>query len=340
MLPPASRGNYNPKAVRSWRASLAALALALLGPSSEPADDRPKQNPTPTPPVFAVRSDVVNLTVTVLDKEGNLVLDLEAQDFQVYEDGRPQRVEIFGRAQDGGHPFDPRTNEALVLDLGLLMDTSESMLKELRLSQQSAIRFLEAVPRARDLVTVFFDSDIQVSRYDSEQQQGLIDRIHALKGGGWTALYDAIAVYLSRAEDSGGGRRVLVLFTDGEDSRSVTTLGEVLKMVRSSPVTVYAIAFSQGLTQSRRLPAKAFLQGLAEMTGGEVFSPTSFRDLPAIYDKILQQLSAQYVIGYVSDNPKQDGKLRHLKVEVSERDLSVRHREGYLATEDKADRSR
>ena len=326
--------------MRSWRASLAALALALLGPSGEPADDRPKQNPTPTPPVFAARAEVVNLTVTVLDKEGNLVLDLEAQDFQVYEDGRPQRVEIFGRAQDGGHPFDPRTNEALVLDLGLLMDTSESMLKELRLSQQSAIRFLEAVPRARDLVTVFFDSDIQVSRYDGEQQQGLIDRIQALKGGGWTALYDAIAVYLSRAEDSGGGRRVLVLFTDGEDSRSVTTLGEVLKMVRSSAVTVYAIAFSQGLTQSRRLPAKAFLQGLAEMTGGEVFSPTSFRDLPAIYDKILQQLSAQYVIGYVSDNPKQDGKLRHLKVEVSERDLSVRHREGYLATEDKADRTR
>jgi Ca-activated chloride channel family protein len=326
--------------VRSWRASLVAIALALLGPRSAPADDRPKQNPTPTPPVFAARSDVVNLTVTVLDKEGNLVLDLEAQDFQVYEDGRPQRVEIFGRAQDGGHPFDPRTNEALVLDLGLLMDTSESMLKELKLSQQSAIRFLEAVPRARDLVTVFFDSDIQVSRYDGEQQQGLIDRIQALKGGGWTALYDAIAVYLSRAEDSGGGRRVLVLFTDGEDSRSVTTLGEVLKMVRSSPVTVYAIAFSQGLTQSRRLPAKAFLQGLAGMTGGEVFSPTSFRDLPAIYDKILQQLSAQYVIGYVSDNPKQDGKLRHLKVEVSERELSVRHREGYVATEDKADRSR
>lgn len=320
-----------PSAVR-----LAALLLAL--PCA--ADDRPKPNPTQTPPVFSTQSEVVNLTVTVLGKDGNIVTDLEAQDFQVYEDGRPQRIDLFGRAQAGGLPLDPRTNQALVLDLGLLMDTSESMLKELKLSQQAAIRFLEAVPRARDLVTIFFDQDIQLSRYDSEQQQGLADRIQSIKGGGWTALYDAIAVYLSRAEDSGGGRKVLVLFTDGEDSRSATTLSEVLKMVRSSPVTVYAIAFSQGLTQSRRLPAKAFLQGLAEMTGGEVFSPSSFRDLPAIYDKILQQLSAQYVIGYVSDNPKRDAKFRRLKVELSEPELRVRHREGYLVSEPKAARPR
>lgn len=319
---------------------LAAPLLALACARAAAADDPPKPDPTQKPPVFSAQSEVVNLTVTVLDKEGNLVTDLEAQDFQVYEDGRPQRIDLFGRAQSGGLPLDPRTNETLVLDLGLLMDTSESMLKELKLSQQAAIRFLEAVPRARDLVTIFFDQDIQLSRYDSEQQQGLVDRIQALKGGGWTALYDAITVYLSRCEDSGSGRKVLVLFTDGEDSRSVTTLSEVLKMVRGSPVTVYAIAFSQGLTQSRRLPAKAFLQGLAEMTGGEVFTPSSFRDLPAIYDKILQQLSAQYVIGYVSDNLKRDAKFRRLKVEVSESELRVRHREGYLASEPKAARVR
>lgn len=312
----------------------APLALcASLAP--RPAQQPPQPVPS-APPVFAVETELVNLTLTVLDKAGNLVTDLEAQDFQVFEDGRPQRIEMFGRAQDGGLPLDPRTNRALVLDLGLLMDTSESMVKELKLSQQAAIRFLQAVPRARDLVTVFFDQDIQVSRYDSEQQQGLVDRIQSLKGGGWTALYDAIAVYLSRLEDSGPGRKVLVLFTDGEDSRSATTLGEVLKLVRASPVTVYAISFSQGLTRSRQLPAQAFLRGIVEMTGGEVFQPTSGRDLPGIYDKILQQLSAQYVIGYQSDNPKRDGRFRRLKVEAAEPALRVRHREGYVAGDDKA----
>lgn len=318
----------------SRRIVAASLVAASVLASGTSGDDRPRPAPTPKPPVFAVDTEIVNITVTVLAKDGTPVTDLEAQDFQIFEDGRPQRVEIFGRAQDGGIPLDPRTNQALVLDLGLLMDTSESMLKELKLSQQAALRFLEAVPRARDLVTIFFDQDIQVSRYGSEDQQGLAERIQGLKGGGWTALYDAIAVYLSRAGDSGGGRKVLVLFTDGEDSRSTTTLGEVQKLVRGSPATIYAISFHEGLTRSRQLPAQAFLRGLAEMTGGEVFAPRSFRDLPAIYDKILRQLSAQYVIGYVSDNKKRDSRYRKLKVEVSDPGLEVRHREGYAAAQE------
>jgi Ca-activated chloride channel family protein len=310
-------------------------ALILLATLPGAADDRPKPDPTQKPPVFATQSEVVNITVTVLDKAGNLVTDLEAQDFQIFEDGRAQKIELFGRAQDGGLPLDPRTNEALVLDLGVLMDTSESMLKELKLSQEAVVRFLDAVPRARDLVTIFFDQDIQLSRYDGEQQQGLVERIQARKGGGWTALYDAVAVYLSRAEDSGPGRKVLVLFTDGDDSRSVTTLSEVNKLVRGSPAIIYSIAFSQSLPQTKRLSAKAVLQNFAQMTGGEVFTPSSSRDLGAIYDKILKQLSAQYVIGYISDNGKRDGRYRRLKVELSEPTLQVRHREGYLAGDPK-----
>ena len=82
-------------------------------------------------------------------------------------------------------------------------------------------------------ITIFFDHEIRLSRYDSENQQGLFDRIHAAKGGGDTALYDAIAVYLSRVEGA-SGRKVLVLFTDGEDSRSELTLPEVMRLLRSS----------------------------------------------------------------------------------------------------------
>src|SRR5262245_28224372 len=243
--------------MQRWGVGVAVLLSAGICAAQAPAGDGPKAQATAKQPVFAIESEIVNMTVTVLDKEGKLVTNLEAQDFQVFEDGRPQRIEVFGRAQDGGIPLDPRTNQRLVLDLGLLMDTSESMLKELKFSQEAVIRFLEAVPRARDLVTIFFDQDIQVSRYNSENQQGLFERIEAQKGGGWTALYDAIAVYLSRCEDSGPGRKVLVLFTDGEDSRSQTSLNEVLKMVRASSVTIYSIAFSQGLTQAKRIPAKA-----------------------------------------------------------------------------------
>jgi Ca-activated chloride channel homolog len=286
---------------------------------------RPRPAPTPRPPSFPIGLDVVNVTVTVFDRSGALVSDLERGDFSISEDGRPQRIEVFGRA------LEPGQDETLSLDLGMLMDTSESMLKEIKLSQQAALRFLDAIPRARDLLTIFFDQDILVSRYDSEHQQGLIDRINSAKGKGNTSLYDAIIVYLSRVGES-GARKVMVLFSDGEDTASTSSASEVLQLARSSGVTVYPILFSGSYSgQSRAILAKAFLRQLAESTGGEVFSPSGFRDLPAIFEKILDQLSAQYVIGFVSDDPRHDGKFRRLKVELKRKDLRLRYREGYYS---------
>ncbi|HLA76110.1 MAG TPA: VWA domain-containing protein, partial [Vicinamibacteria bacterium] len=231
---------------------------------------------------------------------------------------------LFARA------FEPGQDETLSLDLGLLFDTSESMLKELRLSQEAAVRFLDAIPRARELYTIFFAGDIHISRYDSESQQGLTERILDAKGGGYTALYDAIATYLARVQDS-PGRKVLVLFTDGEDSDSRLTMTEVLGLVRSSAVTVYPIAFSGGFTagSSRGIKPQAFLSQLAEMTGGQVFKPSTSKELPVIYEKILDELKAQYVLGYASDRPEDGGKFRKLKVEVRGKGLKVRHRAGY-----------
>jgi Ca-activated chloride channel family protein len=261
-----------------------------------------------------------------------VVTDLSADDFEVTEDGRPQKVLLFARGIDGSTEGDAAAaREALSLDLGLLLDTSESMLAELKLSQEAATRFLQAIPRARELITIFFDQDIRLSRYDSENQQGLFDRIQQAKGGGNTALYDAIAVYLSRVA-GGSGRKVLVVFTDGEDSISTLSVTELLRLVRSSAVTIYPIAFTGGLAtgSSSAIRSRGFLNEIADLTGGQVFRPSASRDLAGIYEKILQELSGQYVLGFVSDNSRQDGRYRKLKVQVKREGLRVRHREGYV----------
>ncbi len=299
------------------------LVVSLFG-SGLPlsADDKPQ------PPVFKAGIDLVNITLTVRDNQGQLVSDLSADDFVVYEDGHPQRVELFARAAEEGEV------DALSLDLGLLLDTSESMAQQMKLTRESALRFLDAIPRARDLLVIFFDQDIRISRYDSENQQGLVDRIIDMKGSGNTALYDAITVYLSRVEES-QGRKVLVLFTDGEDSRSLTSLNELISLVRSSNVMVYAISFagsSFSLGSNRYVSARSFLTYLAEMTGGDIFTPASPRDLPGVYQKILNALAGQYVIGFTSDNLKRDGKFRKLKIEAKDksRGLKIQHRVGYV----------
>lgn len=280
----------------------------------------------PRAPVFAAGADVVHVTASVRDAAGQLVPDLSAEDFAVFENGRPQAVQIFARA------VEPGQEDSLALNLGLLIDTSESMLKELKLSQEAAVRFLENIPRARDLLTIFFDQDIRISRYDSENQQGLFQRIQEAKGGGNTALYDAIAVYLSRVQDS-SGRKVLVVLSDGEDSTSALALGELIELVRSSAVTIYPIAFNRGFPAggARAQRAKSFLLGLAEMTGGQVFAPSASRELAEVYRRILNELSAQYVLGFTSDDARRDGKYRKLKVEVKRKGLKVRHRQGYRA---------
>jgi Ca-activated chloride channel family protein len=278
------------------------------------------------PPVFPVTLDLVNVTITVRDARGELVSDLGEQDFTVLEDGRPQRVQLFAPAKT------PEERAELALNLGMLFDTSESMRRDLSLSQQSAVRFLDAIPRAKDLLLVFFDRDIRISRYNSENQQGIFSRILETKGAGHTALRDAIAVYVSRVAET-SGRKVLVIFTDGDDTTSQVSQQDVQRLVRSSEVIVYPVAFpgEQRPNSTEALRARSFLHGLAEATGGQVFQPQASRELAAIYATILDELGSQYVLGYVSDNPARDGKFRRITVTLSRPDLKLRHRKGYDA---------
>src|SRR5258706_3011482 len=306
-----------PRTLSAGLAPLLAALCVLLAPEAAC---------TQTVPVFGSGIDVVNVTVTVRDEQGKLVSDLRPEDFVIYEDGRVQNVQLFAPAAREGN------EQELGLNLGMLFDTSESMRAQIKLSKESAIRFLDSIPRARDLLMIFFDQDIRLSPYNNENQQGLFERILETKGSGNTALYDAISVYLARVAES-NGRKILVLFTDGEDSTSAITLGETLTLVRASGVTVYPIAFhgNFGLGTNRYVSARACLNALAESSGGLVYSPTPSRDLSVIYQKILDELSSQYVLGFVSGNARLDGKFHRLRVEVAPQGLRVRHRPGYYA---------
>jgi VWFA-related protein len=302
--------------------SLALVAPALAGEQQAP--------------VFSSGTDLVNVTVTITDDAGRLVLDLKQDDFELLEDGRPQGIQVFGSPSDpdGDGQLDKSVREALSINFGMLFDTSESMLDDLRLSQQAAVRFLDGIPRARQLVTVFFGKDIRISRYDTEDQQGLFERIQDTEGSGETPLYDAVAAFLSRLPDE-GGRHALLLFTDGDDTSSSLSRGQSLDLLRATPVTVYAIAFYPDSPGSPRTQhAHAYLGEAAKITGGRVFKPRSYRDLPGIYDQILEELGGQYVLGFATDQPQDTERLRKLKVTVKRPGLKIRHRAAYRLRKD------
>ncbi len=308
-----------------------AIALSLALPAAGAgAQDQPPFRPK-VPLTFATEARTVNLTVTARGADGKLVKDLTSGDFTVYEDDKPQRIRFFARVFDPSRSDDDGQEDApdpTAIDLGMLFDTSTSMAEVLKLSQNAAAQFLESIPRARALTTVFFDSDIRLSKYNSESQQGLFDRIQKAKSGGDTLLRDAIAVYLSRISDD-PGRKIVVIFTDGEDSMSLISTAELKDLVRSSTVTIYPILFAGKYSGSAAgLQARALMRELAELTGGEVFSPRTFKDLAPIYEGLLDELAAQYVIGYVPEEDPTPGEHR-LRVEVERSGVKVRHRRGY-----------
>jgi Ca-activated chloride channel homolog len=274
---------------------------------------------------FRAEVDLVTVAVMVMDRQGNFISDLSAEDFALYENGAPQQVTHFLRGNTD--------SEALNLRLGLLLDTSGSMQDDIGLARTAAIRFLKELPEAHDITLVDFDTEVRVARYGLADLPRLIERIRTRKTDGWTALYDALGIYLDGAHGL-DGRKVLVIYTDGGDTRSAQTFSDILDMLRASDVIVYGIGFLEHQPASVRNAQKMRLQQLADVTGGQTFFPTSTKALAQVFDQIVAQVRAQYSLGFVSSNTAQDGTWRRVEVKLTPghlQALRIRARKGYYA---------
>ena len=269
--------------------------------------------------------ELVNVGVMVFDKRGNFITDLKEGDFELFEEGQRQEVVFFSRGDTG--------SEAQNLRLGLLFDTSGSMTDDIRFARTAAIKFLNGLPEAEDITLVDFDTEVRVARYGQNDFPRLVERIRGRKPDGWTALYDALGIYLDGADEL-DGRKVLVIYTDGGDTRSAITFSDSLEMLRASDVTVYAIGFLEHQSASMRNEQKMRLQQLTEITGGQAFFPTSTRVLDQVYERVLAQIRAQYSLGFTSTNSRKDGTWRRVEVRLTGahlQNLKVRARKGYFA---------
>jgi Ca-activated chloride channel homolog len=271
-------------------------------------------------PTFRTGVDLVTFAVTVLDKKGNLVADLTKEDFTVIEDGKPQSVQYFAR---GDGESAPPTH------LGLMLDTSGSMEQDISLARGAAIKFLNLLPQAEDITLVDFDNEVRVTRYPQRDFARLVERIRRRKPEGFTALYDAVGVYLD-GSDQQNGRSVLVMYTDGADSRSTMTFSNVIDLLRASQTTVYAVGLLEN-TGSYKGELRMRLQQMVDATGGQAFFPYALKDLDSAYEKVLAEIKAQYHLGYLPANPAQDGHWRKVDIKLNRSDLKVRTRKGYFA---------
>jgi Ca-activated chloride channel homolog len=267
----------------------------------------------------------VSVTATVTDRRGQYLTDLTREDFEILEDGKPQTLQQFARGED--------LESGPELHIGLLFDTSGSMDADIKMSRSAAIKFLNTMSYARDMTLVDFDTEVRVTKFSQQDFPRLVERIRSRKPEGFTAMYDALGVYLDGATDV-TGRKILVVFTDGGDTRSAIRFGDAMTLIRASDVMVYAIGFLQNQSSGSRSDQRLRLTQMATESGGSAFFPTTMKEIEEAYDTIVSQVRAQFTLGYVSTNTATDGHWRKVEIRVRQpagNGARIQARKGYFA---------
>jgi VWFA-related protein len=286
-----------------------------------------------TPPRFEAGLDLVYVTVGVQGRDGTAVPDLSIADFTVEDAGQPRPVEMLVRAE--GETSDERG----AIDVCLLSDTSGSMTTHVQELTLSALRVLERIPRVRRRCVMSFDNDVRVWHTDVPPAAILRDMVAAQKPNGATALRTALVTGIDNLK-GGTARSAIILLSDGEDVGSRLTAGEVTAALERSRVTVYPLTHAapveqwQGGTHTahlvQRYSGPAYLSQIASASGGRVFTPDD-GDLDSALNRIVAELSSQYVLGFVPSTKRGSHKL---KIKVARKDVKVRHRPSYVWTPD------
>ncbi len=307
-------------------------------------DQTPDKSQDQSVETLKVNVDVVQLFFNVKDKKGGLIPSLTKDDFEVYEDGKPQTIKYFA------------ANSDLPLTLGILIDTSPSQQRVLGMEQEVGGTFLSQILRDKDLAFVIsFDADANLL-------QDFTNSAHLLKvalnsthinggtgGGGGiagigggpvptmnhgccTMLYDA--VYSSAHEELAQqvGRKAMILLTDGEDDGSKLKLIDAIEAAQKADSIVYVLLCAdRGFYGFGGFSGDSEMKKLTQETGGRVIDVGNKLDkLRDAFDQVAKELRSQYNVGYAPSNRNKDGSFR--KVEIrSKAGYKVQSRAGYYA---------
>lgn len=273
-------------------------------------------------PVFKSSVRTVPIYATVVDSSGRLVPDLEQADFSIVDNGKPADVTLF-------------SNESQPFTAVVMLDTSASMTANLKLLNRAAEQFLlRLLPVDKAQVGAFNDK-IQLSGTFTNNRDELISALNDLYFGNPTRLNDAIATSLDTLQGI-EGRRVILVFTDGEDTSSRIGFKTVLERSRDEEVMVYSIGleseYFNGMRVVKSRPSRD-LRKISDETGGGYFELSKTADLAPTFTRVAQELRSQYLIGFAPASL--DGKVHKLEVKVSKPGMTVRARKSYLAAPDK-----
>jgi Ca-activated chloride channel homolog len=314
--PASSPASTAPDSVSTPPTAAGTSSTPAPKPDSDNADDE-------SVATIRTRADEVRLIFTVTDKHGHYINDLKRDDFKVLDDKQPAQFRSF------------RSETDLPLQVGLLIDASNSVRDRFKFEQEAAIEFLNSVirPHYDEAFVVGFDVTPEVTQDFTDNSEKLSAGIRQLRAGGGTAMYDALYFAcrdkLLKKEQTGPVRRAIILLSDGEDNQSHVTREEAIEMAQRAEAIVYTI--STNISGMKGQGDKVLVR-IADATGGRAFFPFQMRDVSDAFVSIQEELRSQYAASYKPANFIADGRYRTIEVHPpADRGLKVRTRKGYFA---------
>ena len=265
----------------------------------------------------------VRVVFTVTDRHGHYIKDLKRDNFRVIDDQKPAELRSF------------RSETDLPLQVGLLVDASNSVRDRFKFEQESAIEFLNQTvrPRYDRAFVVGFDATPEVTQDFTDNTEKLAHGVRELRPGGGTALYDAVYFAcrdkLLKTPHTTAARRAIILLSDGDDNLSHVSREEAIEMAQRAEAIIYTISTNVSGTKGS---GDKVLERIADATGGRAFFPFQIRDVANAFAEIQNELRSQYAIAYKPANFKTDGHYRAIEIVANDRkSFRVRARRGYYA---------
>jgi Ca-activated chloride channel homolog len=272
-------------------------------------------------PTVRVQSDEVNVVFTVIDKDGRFVRDLKQEQFRIMDNKQPPRQVMNFAAQ---------TN--LPLQVGLLIDASNSIRDRFQFEKDAASEFLYEIirPKSDRAFVLAFDETWDVTQDFTNNLDKLRDGVKAIKAGGGTALWDAIYFAcrdkLMKEPATTAVRRAIIVVSDGEDNQSRVYRAEAIDMAQRAGVIVYAISTT---LVSNSTKGNDNLKALADATGGRAFFPEKLDDVVAAFSDIQEELRSQYSVSYRPEGFVANGQFRPIQIVADNKKYKVRAKKGY-----------
>jgi Ca-activated chloride channel family protein len=318
--------------------SAGAAVIAAQEPQQAPAQiNAPPATPPPGNPLdpqdpkyrLNVNVELVNLTATVLDDQGKYMDGLKLDDFQVFEDGAEQKISFFSH------------DLRVPISVGVLIDSSGSMRHKLQQALQTVREIALALSPQDEMFVASFASDVEMRRHFTTNMQDVQKSLRDIKAGGETAAYDAIQVGMNEMKMAKHNKKIMLLVTDGFDTKSHINSTQVEDILKRSEVLVYAIGIDDDdddplvLTRTRYHIYHYMLGRLTSISGGRAFRLFTGRNyaLNSLAQVLLEELHQQYTLSYYPTSLPDKNAWRQVDVKVKKSGSQIRHRTGYYVTQ-------